>query len=207
MRSIYELLPNEIKDLGYTEDIIYSIYSQLYIKKQMETKIELVVDVPRQVKTLDGVIMAMPGMYVVTGTKNEQNVITKETLELSYTPVFNKVNIYIKKRYPVIIELKNEKYVVPNPNAKGGYLMGKPGSILVQSMIDARDTYPIDVELFQETYIPYIDYLREKEGIYEEKFVEEVLEEELTDNVFQKVFKWFKNIWNIIKSKFNKSEE
>jgi len=207
MRSIYELLPNEIKDLGYTEDIICSIYSQLYIKKQMETKIELVIDVPRQIKTLEGVIIAMPGMYVVTGTKNEQNVITKETLELSYTPVFNKANTYIKKRYPVIIELKNEKYVVPNPNAKGGYLTGKPGSILVQSMIDARDTFPIDVEVFQETYILYIDYLREKEGTYEEKFVEEALYEEMTDNAFQKVWKWFKNIWYIIKSKLNRDEE
>ncbi len=211
MKSIYELIPNEVKEQGYTKEIILKIYSQLYIKKNIEVEIEQVVDTPRQVITLEGLVMAMIGMYVVTGSRGEKYVITQETLDKTYDKVLNKPNMYIKKKYPVIAEKKDTDFVVPNNDANGGFLKGKAGGYLVQSMIYAKNIYPVDKEIFEDTYIPYAEYLREKYGVIDEMFEEEIQDlEHIEPNVFVKLLKSVKekiiSLWNKIRRKSNHDE-
>lgn len=208
MKSIYELIPNEIKEQGYTKEIISKIYSQLYIKKNIEVEIEQVLDTPRQVITLEGLMMAMIGMYVVTGVRGEKYVITQETLDKTYDKVLNKPNMYIKKKYPVISEKKNVDFVVPNNDANGGFLKGKAGGYLVQSMIYSKNIYPVDKDIFEETYIPYVEYLREKYGVIDEMFEEELEAlENIKPNIFVRAITLIKekctNLWNTFRRKSN----
>ena len=204
MRSIYELLPNEIKEQGYTKDIISKLYNQLYIKKNIEVEIEQVTDAPRQVITLQGLMMAMIGMYVVTGARGEKFVITQETLDMTYDKVLNKPNMYVKKKYPVIAEKKNADFVVPNNDANGGFLKGRAGGYLVQSMIYAKSIYPVDKDIFEESYIPYVEYLREKYGVIDELFEEEMKDlQEIKPNIFERVFNWIKDKWDMIRKRSN----
>lgn len=208
MKSIYELIPNEIKELGYSKEIIAKIYNQLYIKKNIEVHIEKVVDTPRQVITLEGLIMAMVGMYVVTGARGEKYVITQDTLDMTYDKVLSKPNMYIKKRYPVIVERKDADFVVPNNDANGGFLKGRAGGYIVQSMIYSPNIYPVDKEIFEETYIPYIEYLRDKYGVVDELFLEELQDVEIKEpNIIIKCITWIKemisNLYNKIRKKGN----
>ena len=204
MKSIYELLPNEIKEQGYTKDIISKLYNQLYIKKNIEVEIEQVTDAPRQVITLQGLMMAMIGMYVVTGARGEKFVITQETLDMTYDKVLNKPNMYVKKKYPVIAEKKNADFVVPNNDANGGFLKGRAGGYLVQSMIYAKSIYPVDKDIFEESYIPYVEYLREKYGVIDELFEEEMKDlQEIKPNIFERVFNWIKDKWDMIRKRSN----
>lgn len=208
MKSIYELIPKEIKEQGYTKEIISKLYGQLYIKKNIEVEIERVVDGPRQIVTLQGLMLAMNGMYVVTGSRGEKFVITRETLDETYDKVLNKHNMYIKKKYPVIAEKKDSDFIIPNNDANGGYLKGKAGNYLVQSMIYAKSIYPVDKDIFEETYIPYVEYLREKYGVIDEVFEEEYQDfEEKRPNIFINIFNGIKNIivelWGKIRRKSN----
>lgn len=205
MRSIYELLPNEIKEQGYTQEVISKLYNQLYIKKNVEVHVEMVLDAPMQVMTLQGLVMAMIGMYVVTGARGEKYVITPETLEMTYDKVYNKPNMYVKKKYPVIAEKKADDFVVPNNDANGGFLKGRAGGYLVQSMIYSKSIYPVDREIFEESYIPYVEYLREKYGVVDEVFLEEAQDlEKVKPNIFQTALEWIKDIWYKVREKFGR---
>ena len=196
MYSIYELLPKELKDMGYTKDVIYNIYKQLYIKKPIEVYIEEVQDEAVQVNSLEGLVMAMPGMYIATGIKGEKFVITKDILDTIYDKVENKENTYIKKPYPIIAEKKEETFVVQHENANGGYLKGKAGDYMIQSMIKSTYIYPIDCEIFNESYIPYIDFLRERYGIWEEQFEEEVYSYPVKkETIFSKIYTYFQKFF------------
>lgn len=204
MKSIYELLPNEIKEQGYTKDIISKVYNQLYIKKNIEVEIEQVIDAPKQIMTLQGLMMAMIGMYVVTGIRGEKFVITQETLDMTYDKVLNKPNMYVKKKYPVIAEKKKADFIVPNNDANGGYLKGRAGGYLVQSMIYSKSIYPVDADIFEESYIPYVEYLREKYGVVDELFEEETRDlQEIKPNIFEKILNWIKDKWDIIRKRSN----
>lgn len=192
MNSIYELLPKELKDMGYTKDVIYNIYKQLYIKKPIEVYIEEVQDEAIQVNSLEGLVMAMPGMYIATGIKGEKFVITKDILDTIYNKVENKENIYIKKPYPVIAEKKDDTFVVKNENANGGFLKGKPGDYMIQSMIKSTYIYPIDCEIFNQSYIPYVEFLRERCGLWDEQFEEELYVYPVKkENIFSRIYTYF----------------
>ncbi len=196
MYSIYELLPKELKDIGYTKEVIFNIYKQLYIKKPIEVCIEEVQDEAVQINSLNGLVMAMPGMYIATDINGDKFVITKDVLDSVYDKVENKENTYIKKPYPVIAEKKEETFVVKHDDANGGFLKGKAGDYMVQSMINSKYVYPVDCDTFNQSYITYIEFLREKYGVWEEDFEEEIYSYPIKkESIFSKIYTYFQRFF------------